>query len=71
MAEHAGYQSRAKHIDLRYHFVLDAVQDGVLKMQYVPTAQQLADFMTKSLLTPQFIKLVKLSGIVEDPDIGN
>ena len=71
MAEHAGWQSRAKHIDLRYHFVQDAIQDVVFKMQYVPTAKQLADFMTKSLPTPQFIKLVKLSGIVEGPEISN
>ena len=71
MAEHAGWQSRAKHIDLRYHFVQDAIQDVVIKMQYVPTAKQLADFMTKSLPTPQFIKLVKLSGIVEGPEISN
>ena len=71
MAEHAGWQSRAKHIDLRYHFVQDAIQDVVIKMQYVPTAKQLADFMTKSLPTPQFIKLVKLSGIVEGPEISH
>ena len=71
MAEHAGWQSRAKHIDLRYHFVQDAIQDVVINMQYVPTAKQLADFMTKSLPTPQFIKLVKLSGIVEGPEISN
>lgn len=45
MAEHVEYQSRAKPIDLRYHFVRDAVQDGVIKMQHVPTAKQFADFM--------------------------
>ena len=67
IAKHAGYKSRAKHIDLRYHFVWDAIQDGVLKMKYVPTTQQLEDFMTKSLTTPQFIKFVKLGEIVEDP----
>uniref|UniRef100_A0AAV1VPF8 Polyprotein n=1 Tax=Peronospora matthiolae TaxID=2874970 RepID=A0AAV1VPF8_9STRA len=68
VAEHAGYKSRAKHIDLHYHFVRDAIQDNVLKIKYVPTTQQLADFMTKSLPTPQFLKLVKLGGIVDDPE---
>ena len=71
MAEHAGYKSRAKLIDLRYHFVRDAVRDGVLKIKYVPTTQQLSEFMTKSLPTPQFIKLVKLGVIVEYPEISN
>ena len=71
MAAHADYKSRAKHVDLRYLFVWNAVQDGELKMKYVPTTQQLSDFVTKSLPTPHFINLVKLRVIVENPEIGN
>jgi hypothetical protein len=66
MAERVGYQSRAKHIDLRYHFVRDAINDGVLSLEYVPSAEQLAPFMTKALPTPQFAKLVRSAGIVDD-----
>ena len=69
MAKNVDYRSRAKHIDLRYHCVRDAVQDGMLKMKNMPTDQQLADFMTILIPTPQITKLVKLSGIVEDPEI--
>ena len=71
MSEHAGYHSRENHVDLLYHFVQDAIQDVVIKMQYVPTAKQLADFMTKSLPTPQFTKLVKISDILENTEISN
>ncbi|KAJ0394639.1 hypothetical protein ATCC90586_009159 [Pythium insidiosum] len=63
MAEHSGYQSRAKHIDLRYHFVRDAVKNNDIELEYVPTASQLADYMTKVLHTPQYLKLVKSSGV--------
>ncbi|KAI9907026.1 hypothetical protein PsorP6_016532 [Peronosclerospora sorghi] len=33
IAERVGYQSLAKHIDLRYHFVRGAVNDGVLSLE--------------------------------------
>ncbi|KAI9914470.1 hypothetical protein PsorP6_007394 [Peronosclerospora sorghi] len=57
MAERVGYQSRAKQIDLRYHFIRDPVNDG--------STQQLADFMTKPLQTPQFAKLAQSAGFVD------
>ncbi|OWZ13373.1 polyprotein [Phytophthora megakarya] len=63
LAEHAGYQSRAKHIALRYHFVCEAVEEDILTLEYIPSAMQLAAFMTKVLPTPQFTKLVAESGI--------
>jgi hypothetical protein len=40
---------RSKHIDIRYHFVRQAVQNGKVKIEYVPTSQQLADILTKPL----------------------
>lgn len=57
MAQRAGYQSRAKHIDLRVHFVRDAVARGDIKLQYVPTNDQLADFLTKPLPAPRLLDL--------------
>ncbi|KAJ0392461.1 hypothetical protein P43SY_002015 [Pythium insidiosum] len=66
MAEHSGYQSRAKHIDLRYHFVRDTIESGELETKYVRSKDQLADFMTKAMPTPQFTKLVQLAGIRDD-----
>ncbi|KAI9913560.1 hypothetical protein PsorP6_006569 [Peronosclerospora sorghi] len=56
MAERVGYQSRAKHTDLRYHFVCDAVNEGVLSLEYVQSNQQLSDFMMNAPQTPQLVK---------------
>ena len=39
--------SRTKHIEVRYHFIRDAVSDGIVKLQYVNTNQQIADMLTK------------------------
>ncbi|KAJ0397431.1 hypothetical protein ATCC90586_003607 [Pythium insidiosum] len=70
MAERSGYQSRAKHIDMRYHFVRDAIESGELETKYVRSKDQLADFMTKAMPTPQFKKLVQLAGIRDDSEMA-
>ncbi len=44
-----GGSDRAKHIDLRAHFVHDAVKDGILTLQTVSSAENVADLLTKPL----------------------
>lgn len=45
----AVYHARSKHIDLRYHFVRDAVKNEDFKLEYLPTEKMIADVFTKSL----------------------
>lgn len=40
---------RTKHVDIKYHFVTDEVARGRVQLQWVPTAEQLADVLTKAL----------------------
>ncbi|POM81344.1 Hypothetical protein PHPALM_704 [Phytophthora palmivora] len=65
MATNHGYTPRAKHIDLRTHFVHDHVSQKTIEVIHVPSAQPLADYLTKPLPTPQFTRLVRSSGVVE------
>jgi hypothetical protein len=58
-----GYSARAKHIDLRVHFVRDHIDAGHIVVKYIASAEQLADFLTKPLPTPRFQKLVAASGV--------
>ena len=51
IAKNDRYQSRTKHIDIRYHFVRDQVENKVIQLQYNETKLQLVDFQTKSILT--------------------
>lgn len=53
-----GYQSRAKHIDVRYHFIRDHLKDGKIKIEYVESQKHLADFLLKPISTKQFQDLV-------------
>lgn len=48
---------RSKHIEVRYHHVLDLVDSGIVTIKYCPTADQLADALTKSLPKDAFFKL--------------
>ena len=39
----------AKHIDIRYHFIMDRYLKGFLDVNYVPSKDQKADYLTKAL----------------------
>nr|GFB46605.1 hypothetical protein [Tanacetum cinerariifolium] len=56
-ADHAGCQdtrrstsgSLSKHIDIRYHFIKEHVENGVIELYFVNTKYQLTDIFTKAL----------------------
>ena len=64
MATNLGYMPRAKHIDLWTYFVRDHVESGNISLTYVPSEDQLANFLTKTIPTPRFTQLRELSKIV-------
>nr|GEX99694.1 retrotransposon protein, putative, unclassified [Tanacetum cinerariifolium] len=41
--------SRSKHIDIRYHFIKEQVENVVIVLYFVNTEYQLADLFTKAL----------------------
>nr|GEY26328.1 retrovirus-related Pol polyprotein from transposon TNT 1-94 [Tanacetum cinerariifolium] len=41
--------SRSKHIDIRYHFIKEQVENGVVELYFVNTEYELADLFTKAL----------------------
>ncbi|GKA42777.1 hypothetical protein Tco_0735437 [Tanacetum coccineum] len=41
--------SRSKHIDMRYHFIKEQVENGVVELYFVRIEYQLADIFTKLL----------------------
>ncbi|GJW83739.1 hypothetical protein Tco_0156884 [Tanacetum coccineum] len=55
--------SRAKHIDVRYHFIKEQVENGIVKLYFVRTEYQLADILTKPLQRERFNFLIKKLGM--------
>ena len=56
--------SRTKHIDIRYHYVREAVQDGLIELQYCPTNEMTADLLTKPLPKETFQRFRASLGLV-------
>jgi hypothetical protein len=54
----------SKHIDICYHFVRDLARNGCLQVSYVPTADMVADGMTKPLQRVAFERFKTQFGIV-------
>ncbi|GKA94975.1 hypothetical protein Tco_0817013 [Tanacetum coccineum] len=55
--------SRAKHIDVRYHFIEEQVETGIVELYFVRTKYQLADIFTKPLPRERFNFLTEKSGM--------
>ena len=47
----------SKHIEIRYHFVRERVQDGSLKLVFIPSSENIADVLTKSTRKHTFLYL--------------
>jgi len=46
--------SRAKHIEIKHHFIRDYVQKGILDIQFIDTEHQWDDIFTKPLIVERF-----------------
>ena len=50
---------RTRHINVKYHHFREAVAKGRIKVQHVPTHEQLGDALTKNLPRDLFVTLRK------------
>ena len=46
--------TRTKHIDIKYHYTRQVIEERKLKVEYVPTGEMVADTLTKGLPKPTF-----------------
>lgn len=54
---------RTKHIDIKYHFSREQIEKNVIKLNYIPTGQQLADALTKPLPAVTFHEMRRNMGL--------
>ncbi|GJT62830.1 hypothetical protein Tco_1006363 [Tanacetum coccineum] len=55
--------SRSKHIDIRFHFIKEQVENGVVELYFVNTEYQLADIFTKALCKERINFLIDKLGM--------
>jgi hypothetical protein len=63
LAKDNKFHSRTKHIDIRYHFVRESVENKKISVSYIPTNDNVADVFTKALSKPKFQRFVELLGL--------
>jgi hypothetical protein len=59
------HHERSKHIDTRFHYIRECIEEGMIEVQHVNTNDQLADILTKSLGKQKFIEMRKKVGVHE------
>lgn len=49
LAESDGYRQRPKHIDIRFHYIREKIQNGLIKVEFLKTEKMVADSLTKAV----------------------
>jgi len=57
LAENGKVSRRSKHIEVRFHYTREKIQDGAVKLVYCPTTQMVADVLTKPMPQDAFTRL--------------
>ena len=56
--------ARTKHIDIRFHYVREAIEEGIIEIEYCPTDVMIADLLTKPLSKEHFERLRQMMGLI-------
>ena len=67
LSKNTGHHNRTKHIDIRYHFMRECVEDKRIEIFFIRTEDQLADIFTKALGKAKFQEMCDRIGIRSTP----
>ena len=67
LAATGSHTKRTRHINVRYHFIRQCVEEGTIAPQYTPTTEMLADGLTKALDRIKFSTFVSSIGMQDSP----
>ena len=63
LAKNPVFHGRSKHIDVKYHFIRECVENGEIVVKHVCTEEQRADPLTKALASVKFEIMRNLLGV--------
>ena len=67
LSKNSTFHSRSKHIDVRYHWIRDVLEEKLLQLKKVHTDENDLDMMTKTLSKEKHELCRKLVGLAEPP----
>jgi hypothetical protein len=59
------FHDRSKHIDTCYHFICECVEHNRVRLEFIRTAEELADILTKALGRERFCELRSKIGVID------
>ncbi|RYA68196.1 hypothetical protein DD598_25395 [Enterobacter cloacae complex sp. 2DZ2F16B1] len=63
MAHNPVYDSKTKHVDVKYHFISEMLEDKQLQLVKVHTTENPVDLLTKGLPSESFAHFRKQLGV--------
>jgi len=63
LAKNLAYHLKTKHIDVRYHFVRDMIEDKKVLLVKVETLKNTTDALTKSVSSEKFFWCREIMGV--------
>ncbi len=57
------FHSRTKHIQVRYHAIREYIENGEIRVEFIPTDRMLADGLTKGLDRVKFGRMIEGLGL--------
>ena len=68
LAKNPNHHDRNKHIDVKYHFIRECIEEGQVEVDHVRTNYQLADVLTKAVGRVRFVEMRQKLGVREIGD---
>jgi transposase InsO family protein len=63
IAQNDEFHQRTKHIDVKYHFIREAIENGIVQIKRVDSKENIADIFTKPLARVLFERLRESLGV--------
>ncbi|XP_047952717.1 cineole synthase 1, chloroplastic-like [Salvia hispanica] len=63
IAKNQVMHGRTKHIDIKFHFIRDLINEGVISLKFCSSLENLADIFTKSLSSEKHVKFRNMLGV--------
>ncbi|HEX4706357.1 MAG TPA: reverse transcriptase domain-containing protein, partial [Candidatus Udaeobacter sp.] len=63
IARNPEFHDRTKHIEVRYHFLRQKIENREIELEYIPTGEQVADALTKGLSREKLVSFSAKMGL--------
>ncbi|KAM1307435.1 hypothetical protein ACFX2H_009687 [Malus domestica] len=63
LSKNTTYHSRTKHIDIRYHWIRDAIENKLLQLKQIHTDNNSSDMLTKVVTKSKLEFCIKVAGM--------